>query len=217
LSEIVGARRLRPFLLISGVIATAACGATADERQQIEPSYDDTGKLQLLKYDSNADGKIDTWSHMDGTRILHIEIDETGDGLADRWEYYTPDQQIEKVGSSQAGDGIVDSWAYYGPDGQMNRLERSAKRDGTVTRTEFYEGGVVIRAEEDANADGTTDKWEVYEGSRLASVAFDTRGTGSPERRLVYGVDGKVRIEVADGNGGFSQAPGPPGRGPSPR
>ena len=33
---------------------------------------------------------------MDGARIVRVEIDKDEDGKIDRWEYYGPDQKIEK-------------------------------------------------------------------------------------------------------------------------
>ena len=73
------------IVLLAGTLAIAACRSR--ETSHVEPVYDpQTGKLQLLKSDSNGDGKIDTWSHMDGTRILQIELDTNGDGTVDRWE-----------------------------------------------------------------------------------------------------------------------------------
>ena len=78
----------------------ASCGSR--EPANIEPVYDKlTGKLRLLKYDSNGDGKVDTWSYMDGTRVVRIEIDMDEDGKIDRWEYYDADQKLEKTGTSQ--------------------------------------------------------------------------------------------------------------------
>ena len=66
---------------------TLALGVCCRSREsgKIEPVYNKlTGKLQLLKYDSNGDGKVDTWSYMDGTRVLRIEIDKDEDGKVDR-------------------------------------------------------------------------------------------------------------------------------------
>ena len=102
--------------LLAGVLATGACRSR--ETSHIEPVYDpQTGKLQLLKSDSNGDGKIDTWSHMDGTRVLRIELDTDGDGKVDRWEYYDAAQRLETVGLSRANDGREDGWSYGAPDG----------------------------------------------------------------------------------------------------
>ena len=64
------------------------------------PEYDpQTGKLRLLKYDSDGNGKVDTVSYMDGSRVVKIEIDKDEDGKVDRWEYYGPDRKLEKVAS----------------------------------------------------------------------------------------------------------------------
>ena len=181
-------------ILVAG-LTSIACGTPAGGGR-VEPVYDDaTGRLQLLKYDANGDGTIDTWSYMDGARVVRIELDPDQNNVIDRWEYYGPGQAIEKVGTSRLGDNTPDSWAFYDAAGMMTKLEISTHRDGTVDRVEYYEGAVRVRAEEDTNADGRTDKWEAFEGPRLASVALDTRQRGTPDRRVVYAQDGTVRIE----------------------
>ena len=43
-----------------------------------------TGKLELLTYDTNKDSKTDTWSHIDSTHLVRIEIDRNFDGVVDR-------------------------------------------------------------------------------------------------------------------------------------
>lgn len=190
-------------LLLSG------CGRpSADEKKLISPEYDQqTGKLRLLKYDSNGNGKVDTWSYMDGARVVRIEIDEDEDGKIDRWEYYGPDQKVEKVGFSRAKDGKEDAWSYLAPDGSIDRVEISTKRDGKISRIEHYQHNALASAEEDSDGDGKVDKWETYDGARLASVAFDTQHRGTPDRRLIYAVDGTVRLEVdAKGDGHFAAA-----------
>ncbi|MET0214664.1 MAG: hypothetical protein ABW292_16760 [Vicinamibacterales bacterium] len=183
-------------LLVIGASAITACGAPAD-RARIEPTYDRaTGRLELLKYDANGDGKVDTWSHMDGAQIVRIDIDTNHDDVPDRWEYYRADGQLEKVGSSRRQDGSPDSWAYYGQGGSIARLELATHPGGTVDRIEHYEKGAIVRAEEDTTGDGRIDKWEVYDGPRLASVAFDTTERGYPDHRLVYSADGSARPEA---------------------
>ena len=200
------------ILLAAGItLAVSACSSKPDpaEKNPFNPVYDKkTGKLTMLKFDSKKDGKIDTWSYMDGTRIVRIEIDRDGDGKIDRWEYYTPDQKVEKIGLSRENDGQVDAWAFAAADGSIGRMEISTKRDGKVTRTEYYEGGVIARAEEDTKATGRIDKWETYRSGALAIVAFDEQQRGTPTRRLVYGLDGTVRAEVdPKGTGNFVSAP----------
>ena len=184
----------------------SSCQAPAPEGPRfIRPQYDEqTGRLKQLEYDSDKDGTIDTISYMDGARVLRIEIDKDEDGKVDRWEYYGPDQKLEKVGASGANDGKEDTWSFAGPDGAITRIEISTRRDGKVSRIEHYEKELPVSAEEDTDADGKMDKWETFDASRLSSVAFDTTHRGTPDRRIVYGADGTARVEVdPDGDGRF--------------
>ncbi len=176
----------------------AACGG-GDEGEAAKPAVEatyskTTGKLELLTYDTNRDKKPDAWSHMDGTRLVRMDIDRNFDGIVDRWEYYTPDGAIEKVGFSRANNGTVDAWAYQDAAGQLARIEVSTRRDGKVSRWELYEKGVLARAEEDSDGDGRVDKWEQYANGALASVSIDSQKRGRPDRKLIYGADG-VRVE----------------------
>ena len=147
-------------VVLSLTILVGGCGVPTGDAH-IQPEYDkQTGRLQLLKYDSNSNGKVDTVSYMDGARILRIEIDKDEDGKVERWEYYDADRKLEKIGFSRAGDGKEDAWSFAGVDGSIVRIEMSTARDGRVTRTEHYERDALTRAEEDGDGDGRTDKGE---------------------------------------------------------
>ena len=177
----------------------ASVGACTPSDKNIQARFDRTGMLQQLVYDSNGNGKPDTWSYMEGARVLRIEIDQDEDGAVDRREYYDANRALEKVGTSRAGIGKADTWSFPAADGTVARVETSARPDGKITRTEFYERGVLARAEEDGDSDGGVDRWETYTNGRLQSIAFDTRSSGRPTRRLVYGPDGQVvQTELGD-------------------
>jgi hypothetical protein len=201
-------RNLMNLLQVLAVALLAvSCGRDgAEARKRITPEYDKkTGRLALLKYDANGNGVVDTWSYMDGARVVRIEIDKDEDGKIDRWEYYGPDQKLAKVGFSRQNDGKEDAWSYPRPDGSIGRIEISTARDGKVTRIEHYQQNALVSAEEDSDGDGRMDKWERYDGARLTSVAFDTQHRGTPDRRLIYGADGSVRVETdAKGDGTFA-------------
>jgi hypothetical protein len=183
-------------LLVALVTLAAAAGCSSGgpgeaESAGVKATYSkSTGKLELITYDTNKDGKVDAWGHMEGTRLVWMDIDRNFDGVLDRWEYFSADGALEKVGFSRANDGKVDAWAFQGADGQMSRIEVSTRRDGTVNRLEFYEGGKLVRTEEDANGDGRPEKWETWRDGALASVELDTNRDGQPDRRLTYGPRG---------------------------
>jgi hypothetical protein len=195
-----------PLVVMCALVHGACDDREAEARKRMTAEYDkSTGRLTLLKYDSNGNGVVDTWSYMDGARVVRIEIDKDEDGKIDRWEYYGPDQKLLKVGESRMNDGKPDAWTYTRPDGSIDRVELSTRRDGKVTRVERYQQNALVAAEEDGDGDGRTDRWETYDGPRLASVAFDTHHRGAPDRRLTYGADGSVRVEVDEkGDGRFS-------------
>jgi len=201
------------YFALTGCLALAAAVLPGCQRRpetrRIEPVYDPkTGKLQLLKYDSNGNGVIDTWSYMDGARAVRIDIDADEDGKIERWEYYGPNQKLEKVGFSRSNDGKEDAWSYPGEGGAIERIEMSTKRDGKVTRVEHFKADRLVAAEEDSDQDGRIDKWETYDGDRLASVSFDTQHRGSADRRLIYASNGTARLEVDPaGDGHFTPAP----------
>lgn len=184
------------------------------ERAGIAAHYDEsTGRLRRLDVDLDKDGRVDTWTYMDGERVERIESDTDGDGTLDRWEYYTAGNVLEKVGSSRAGDGVVDTWTYRDASGAISRRDLSTKRDGKADRMEFYVNGRLARVESDSDGDGHVDKWEAFdpppeEGQSpvLRSVAFDPDEHGRPRRRIQYHADGSFdRLEVdQDGNGVFA-------------
>lgn len=212
---------VRSFILLLLVPMLASCESQEKRARrlalpkQVTAQYDkETGRLRVLSYDSNGDGKPDHWSYMDGTRVLRVEIDRNFDGKVDRWEYYDEKQQLSKVGFSSRDDGKPDSWAYQAPEGMIGRIERSTWGDGKVDRWEYYEKGDLVRAESDTDRDGRVDKWEYWARGRLARVEFDLAHSGRPTRRLVYGKGGALlRIESdPKGDGSFVEILTP--RGP---
>jgi hypothetical protein len=203
------------------VLATALAAACSTPSRAVPPNatYDaKTGRLTTLRADANENGAIDTVSYMDGTRILRIELDLDENGRVERWDFYGPDGELEKVGFARSNDGVMDAQAFYAPSGELTRMELSTRHDGTFDRIEMYVAGVLTRSSEDTNGDGRPDKWDEYERLRgagtqaeyaVTATAFDDSGSGRPERRFVYGKGGVIqRVELdPDGDGRFSTPP----------
>jgi hypothetical protein len=205
----VGVRSLlsvtrRALVCIAGAAALAAtgCGSTsateAAAKKDVQPEYDQTGRLTRLAYDRNGDGKPDTWGYMDGSRVVRVEVDEDGDGKVDRWEYHTGDAATRpNAGGGASGRGAEGADAGDGVDPTLERIERATRHDGKVSRREYFDHGVLTRIEEDTDGDGQIDKWETYSNGTLAEMALDTKKRGRPDRRLVYRPDGSLsRIEA---------------------
>ena len=163
-----------------------ACGK-APTSSAVKTSYDEkTGKLGQLTINVERDGKPDVFSYMDGRAVTRIEIDRNEDGKVDRWEYYGPDQKLEKVGSSRSDDGKPDSWFYQASDGTISRAEFSTRKNGRVDRIEYYLKGRLGRAEQDTDGDGRIDKWEEYVDGALVRASFDLTKSGKPTTTIDY-------------------------------
>ena len=201
----------------SGVLLAAliAASCSTSPGRAAAAAYDSkTGKLTTLSVDANRNGRVDAVSHMDGTRILRIEVDQDENGKVDRWDFYGADRKLERVGFSRQNDGVMDAVAYYQSEGVLSRMEVSTRRDGTFDRVERYTDGHLVEAAEDTDGDGRPDKWDEYKRATVAgitddvvvSTTFDDSKRGTPERRFVYGSNGVIaRVEFdRDGDGVFT-------------
>ena len=198
------------------------------ERERLKATtkatYDNaSGKLTELTYDANKNGRIDTWTEMDGTRPVRSRIDSNEDGRIDRWEYYDGAGTLTKVGFSRKAADTPDAWAYPAASGGIERIDISSAGDpARIDRREFYDAsrtsagsapetpGTLLRVEEDTNGDGRADKWERYAGGVVSTVEFDEDHDGRPDRRLSYKESNLVLIETApDAAGRYQKAIAP--------
>jgi len=171
-------RRYWPLALL---LAASACQSRTDPRQTnfivdrpgVKAQYDSkSGHLKRLEVDTNKNGRIDTWSYMDGARFDLIEIDRDENGKIDRWEHYA-EGKLASVGTSTRGDGVEDEWAYPGAGGYVERIETDTDRNGKI------------------------DKWQAYDkplipggAPVLRSVSTEPDASGRPTLRLYYRADG---------------------------
>ena len=159
--------------------------------------YDEEGRIAVVEYDSNGDGRADHIAHYDERRQIRLlEIDEDHDAWVDRWEHYDEAGLLEKVGRWRKSPGDADEWTYRSPDGQLARIEYDETGDGEVNRADVFEAGIVVRVESDSDRDGQIDRWQRWDEGRLSSEELDTTGDGAPDRRLVFGPGARLlRVE----------------------
>jgi len=199
----MSARALLTIVIMSSVMACTDAEKERLKRTTV-PTYDPaSGKLTQLTYDANRDGRVDTWTSMDGARPLLSRIDRNEDGKIDRWEYYDNAGVLSKVGFSRKDDGKADAWAFAGADGEIQRIEFSSAGDETrIDRREYYgpkrpdvaDTPALVRVEIDADADGRCDRWETYENGSIRTVEYDSDADGTPDRRLTY--EGAVLVLI---------------------
>jgi hypothetical protein len=203
------------------VFAAGAARCSDPERDRLKattkPAYDQaTGKLTELTFDANKNGRIDTWTEMDGSRPVRSRIDSNEDGRIDRWEYYDAAGTLTKVGFSRKGGEQPDAWAYSTPEGRVARIDVSSVADvARIDRWEVYDtsappgpdgAGPLVSVEEDTNHDGRRDKWERYENGAVRTAEFDENHDGTPDRRLTYRDAALILIESApDASGTYSR------------
>jgi hypothetical protein len=169
-------------------LAVSACADPERDRLKAttKASYDSaSGKLTELTFDANKNGRIDTWTEMDGTRPVRSRIDSNEDGKIDKWEYYDQAGKLSKVGLSRKGGDKPDAWAFAGADGQVERIEASSTGDeARIDRWERYENGVMTTVEFDENGDGRPDRRLTYRGADLASIETEPDASGKYTRKV---------------------------------
>jgi hypothetical protein len=213
--------------LCVGIVAPACSKPDADAarvKATTQASYDlKTGKLKEITYDQNKNGRIDTWTKMNGSLAVSSRLDTNEDGKLDRWETYGADGKLMRVDWERAPvpgpanpnpnyTGQPNATAEVNAAGVIEKIEYyetsdvNGQRD--ITRREFYSADKQLtRAEEDTDGDGLIDRFETYANALLTAVEFDEKKPydGKPDRRMTYSPDGVLlSIETEpDGKGGY--------------
>jgi hypothetical protein len=182
------------FPSIAMVLALAVAACADPERDRLrattKATYDTaTGKLTELTSDANKNGRIDTWTEMDGARPVRSRIDTNEDGKIDRWEYYDQNGRLTKVGLSRTNGDKPDAWVYSTPDGKIARIEVSSTADERhIDRWEFYDAsGAMTRVEFDENGDGRPDRRLTYRDGELIAIEDAPDASGTYTRRVQPG------------------------------
>lgn len=150
----------RGLVAATFLLTIPACAPDPERARLAETTqatYDPTtGRLQRLTYDANKNGRIDTWTYMDGTTILRSEIDRDEDGRIDRWEYHAADGTVERVRMEEDGDGDAkpDKWETY-IAGKIASVEFDENADGRPDRRLNYSSvGTLMTIESEPDQSG---------------------------------------------------------------
>ena len=157
-----------------------------------KPAYDQaTGKLTEFTFDANKNGRIDTWTEMDGSRPLRSRIDSNEDGSIDWWEYYDDGGHADEGRLLAKGRraarrlGLLDARRPRRPDRRLVGRRRRAHRSvgglrGFRSAWSRRRSRPLVSVEEDTNHDGRRDKWEQYENGAVRTAEFDENHDGRP-------------------------------------
>lgn len=211
-SRAVAVALLGPWFALS----LAACGQPQGSGTSLATYDKQTGQLIQITYDRDKNGRIDTWTRMNGPRPVSSELDTNEDGVIDRWEEYDDKGLLDRAGWIRArpnltqpdptspNPSVADTWLYPSADGKTHRidfLDVDNAGEFIVTRREFYESEILVRVEEDKDGDGVVDQWETWENGVLRTVAFDDGNDGKPDRRFTY-TNGALTLIESEPNAG---------------
>lgn len=91
--------------LVIGVLGAAASGLVAwrihgpygEINSSVWRSADPVTGHTVIAFNARGYGRPNIWCFLDGTRLVRMEFDESGDGIIDRWEHYGPDETLERA------------------------------------------------------------------------------------------------------------------------
>jgi hypothetical protein len=201
-------------LFAFGAAITAGCGssqsgATTAEMEEAHrpvrprPACEPSAG-QVVGFDVNDDGVVDTRDIMVGGRKQCSLIDVNFDGRSDVLRYFAADGSIEREEHDFDFDGKVDQVAWFEGGAVKERLldtnfdsmfdtwlecsgsavvtiERDRRRTGYPDVWETYANGRISEAHYDENGDRRVDKWEIFREGRIATVRFDRDFDGEPD------------------------------------
>ena len=72
-------------------------GPYGESDSRIWRSVDPGTGQAVIAFNAKGYGRPDIWCFLEGTRLVRMEFDQTGDGVVDRWEYYASDGTLDRA------------------------------------------------------------------------------------------------------------------------
>jgi len=124
------------------------------------------------------------------TPFRNVQIkDLNGDGIADLWIYYSPQNADEVLRQEESSklDGRVDTWSYF-KDGKLVRRDVDNHGHGRPDTVYYYDDQLIVREERDEAGQGRITYRADYEDGRLAKVERQTRDSGRTDLWIIYDI-----------------------------
>lgn len=141
------------------------------------------GKPVKYCYDRNLDEKADHWSYLENGLIARDEIDLNLDGKADVWQYFESSGKLSRVEYDFDYDGKAEYWEYF-KEAQRNRFTADNDRDGNMDEWGIFEKGFIKERNWSFKNDDFIDKKAVYEYGRKIKELYDRDRNGSFDEEI---------------------------------
>jgi len=159
-------------------------------------------KEDVVKKDSDKDGKIDQIAHFDKRgKIIKLEIDSNSDEIMDRFQYYEQ-EEVKGVERDTNYDQKIDAWDYFEAGkrtrherastetGQVNqiikfdaeerplKIQKDTTGDGLFDSIYHFKEGSISHSTKDMDGDGKVNVWQTYRDDKLLERRVDENGDG---------------------------------------
>jgi hypothetical protein len=119
------------------VTPSASPAGILHQKGPYQAYYGPDGKIERLLKDVDGDGRADAVIlYWPSGKVRAGEIDSDRDGMVDRWEYYSTEGILEKVGTSRRKGPHPDQWDMIDGNGRVVRREFDDDGDGVPDRSQ---------------------------------------------------------------------------------
>ena len=170
----------------------------------------DAGELRRRSYDAERRGSAGRVEFHGEGRLFRVELDQDGDGKVELWNFYDPEERLEKQEQDRAADGKVDTYVTLDPaTGKELRVLRDTDADGEIDSWRInHPDGSTERLEEDRNRDGKADRFVTFAEGKPSRFEEDSDYDGRLDTQGDLGPEGDVLADErdTDGDGAFRPA-----------
>jgi hypothetical protein len=150
-----------------------------------ERQKDGSSEEQVMKYDTNNDGKTDTVYTYRGRNLSRVTFDRNNDGKPDQWEEYNSNGIIVSSSEDNNFDGVPDNWI---TTITANQPPGKADRDfnGAPDVYATYRNSLIERTEVRPNGAKVPVRVQKYVNGILREEQVDADQDGRPDYRIEY-------------------------------